>query len=99
MCAYDLQSTDVGLFIISNQQKQIKVWADFQAFSILLVLILGNETLPEDSCPKSTSVAAALANRSEILKYLNTFYNHEHFVESLHAESWLFKMFLWWFTG
>lgn len=87
MCAYDLQSTDVGLFIISNQQKQIKVWADFQAFSILLVLILGNETLPEDSCPKSTSVAAASANRSEILKYLNTFYNHEHFVESLHAES------------
>jgi len=35
------------------------------------VLILKNETLPVDSSPKSTSVATASANRSEILIYLN----------------------------
>lgn len=42
--------TDV--FKISNQQKQIKVWADFQAFLVLLVLILENEILPVDSRPQ-----------------------------------------------
>jgi len=56
------------VFDIGNQQKTDQ---DLGWISILLVLILENETLPVDSSPKSTSVATASANRSEILLYLN----------------------------